>query len=385
VSLGTALLLVAIATLASALVVLVLYVVKTSRAEEAQRAAAAAHPAAKVAPAPAREALSEPRPKAHAAARPRVAPNPEPQAVPEATAAPEATPAPEATTPAPAPEPAADSEPEDDDPEATAETAPAETAKLTAIRERLGKAPSCASLLADRKAPTGPAELVSREQLLRARKELVRGDLDAAQRAFCFSTQFDKQNLEAMTGLARVLLLRRDARAAATWARRADQLKPRDPQVRALLGDTLARLGDVKSARAAWLAAVDAKPNSARSVRAAAQHNLEIAENALDEHDSARAERFYRRAAILDPSSAAAAAGLGRALGLIGDKRSAVAWANRARQLAPEDAAIHVTAGDVYSHAGNKQRAAQLWREAARLDPSNRAAQSRIRRLASSD
>ncbi|HMJ16617.1 MAG TPA: tetratricopeptide repeat protein, partial [Polyangiaceae bacterium] len=122
-----------------------------------------------------------------------------------------------------------------------------------------------------------------------------------------------------------------------------------------------------------------------RSVRGAAHHNASIAERALDEHDNARAERFFRRAALLDPTNAQAAAGLGRALGLIGDKRSAVAWANRARQLAPEDAAVHVLVADVYAHAGNKTRAEQLWREALRLDPNNVAAQSRIRRLASGE
>jgi DNA-binding response OmpR family regulator/Flp pilus assembly protein TadD len=395
ISLGTALLLVAIATLASALVVLVLYVVKTRRAEQA-----AAKRAVVAQPAPAKLAAAAPRPRSEvlppaAAAKPDPEPpaEPEPSALHPAPAASAsqtgASPAlPEAAAQALTSPPNPGSEPsgeDDDDPEATAETAPADTSKLTAIRERLGKAPSCASLIAGQKVPAGPAAAVSREQLVRARKELVRGDLDAAQRAFCFSTQFDKKNLEAMTGLARVLLLRRDARAAATWARRADKLKPRDPQVRALLGDTLARLGDVKSARTAWLAAVAAPPNNARSVRAAAQHNLQIAERALEQHDSARAERFFRRAAILDPKSAAAAAGLGRALGLIGDKRSAVAWANRARQLAPEDSVIHVTAGDVYAHAGNKQRAEQLWREALRLDANNMSAQSRIRRLEASD
>ena len=59
------------------------------------------------------------------------------------------------------------------------------------------------------------------DEVRNARRDLVRGDLDAAHRSYCRAVSFDAENAGAMTGLARLLLMRRDGRPAVFWAKRA--------------------------------------------------------------------------------------------------------------------------------------------------------------------
>jgi tetratricopeptide (TPR) repeat protein len=261
---------------------------------------------------------------------------------------------------------------------AVAQTA---TARLPAIREAMPRSPSCTALASGPVPPRKQLLTESAQQLQRARRELVRGDLDAAESAYCRSTQWDKGNVDALTGLARLLLLRRDARGAALYARRALKIRPRDLQIQALLGDALARMGDLKSARASWYAAGNVQAHDRQAVASAVRHNMSIAEHALEQRDSARGERFFRRAALLDPDNAEAAAGLAHALVLIGDLRSASAWAKRATLLAPKSAPVRVLSGDVLAQAGDKAHAEAEWRAALDLDPNNVDAQIRIRRI----
>jgi tetratricopeptide (TPR) repeat protein/DNA-binding response OmpR family regulator len=372
----TAVLLVVLATLLSSAAVVALYVAKQNR-----NATVNANPA------PASPPLARPAVPAVAARPPRTA----------NASAPRGQPAPKVEAPEPMRRPSApssDAPPSPVEPDAplpeversqpekaepTAETAKL-TNKLPVIREPVQRARSCASLTGTN-APAGTSRARALEQLQRARRELVRGDLDAAQRAFCLATQADTNNGDAMTGLARLLLLRRDARAAAEWARRAVKLRPDDVQARALLGDALARTGDLDTARAAWLASTGAAPNDPASLRAAVRYSMDVAERALEQRDSARAERFFRRSALLDSRNPEAALGLARALVLIGDLPAARAWADRARLLAPRDAELRVRAGDVLAQAGDKVSAEREWRQALAADPNHVEAQKRLRRL----
>lgn len=391
VSPATALRLVLVATLISCLVVFVLYLFKARRHEStaSQPVTAVAKAPAAVAkvPAPAlsqaeksaANALPPAAPAASAPAEPPAAPqneDPEPagesaesESEKPAESAPEAVPEkPAVAAPSPVDEPGP-------------ETAAAQPSRLPAIREPMPRSLNCAVLASGPTPPRKQLLTESMQQVQRARRELVRGDLDAAQGAFCRATQWDKGNVDALTGLSRLLLLRRDARGAARYARKALKLRPRDVQIQALLGDSLARLGDLRSARAAWLSASNAEGHDKRSMAAAARREMVVAQRAIEQRDSGRAERFYRRAALLDPESPDAAAGLSRSLLLIGDTRSAMAWAKRASLLAPKSAAVRVLIGDVLTQSGEKARAEAEWRAALDLDPNNMDAQIRIRRL----
>jgi len=62
-------------------------------------------------------------------------------------------------------------------------------------------------------------------------------------------------SVEAAMGLARVLLEQDDTGNAVLWARRALSLSPANVGARVLLGDTLAKSGDSKSAEMEWLEA----------------------------------------------------------------------------------------------------------------------------------
>lgn len=173
-----------------------------------------------------------------------------------------------------------------------------------------------------------------------ARKALIRGDVEGSQRAFCQairaneSRTTDKAHAAAVAQvdaavsleLAQLLLLRRDAVAATTWAQRAQQSDPRSARVLGLLGDTLVRSGNLENARKNWLAAVNLSENDRIGIGRMVQRTFDAAVGSLKERDPARAERLLRRVLAFQPANAEARAKLSVALGQLGFANSAEAW-----------------------------------------------------------
>ena len=102
----------------------------------------------------------------------------------------------------------------------------------------------------------------------------------------------------------------------------------------------------------------------------------------MGRRDFARAERFFRRAVVLDAENGPASNGLADALLRLGDTSSALRWANRAVSVAPRDPAARVILGDVLFQKGDRGGAEVEWREALQLDPSNFLARRRVNKLA---
>jgi tetratricopeptide (TPR) repeat protein/DNA-binding NarL/FixJ family response regulator len=245
-------------------------------------------------------------------------------------------------------------------------------------------APTCAALLEPLQLDEGNFPGAAYEQQVAGAKALVQGKVDDAQLAFCKAVRWDGANPRAHIDLAQLLLIRKDGAAAAEQARQAVQLDPGSGRAQSLLGDALARVGDHEGAKQAWLAAAGVDGNDAVKYKALLERNLREAEASLKKKDVSRAERFFRRAIVLDPDSLPASRGLAACLNQLGDGAAAVRWAQRALAREPRDPDAHVVLGDALLLLGDKVGAEREWREANRLDPANIQAQNRIRRLRAS-
>ncbi len=311
---------------------------------------------------------------------------PTPSASPAAPRAPAALPA---SVAAPAGAPAAPPSPAAPEAAAASEAAaaPAATIPEPPRQAPLGKdesgfvAPTCASLLDPLSLDVGNFPGAAYEQQAAGAKALVQGRVEEAQLAYCKAVRWDAKNPQAHIDLAQLFLIRKDGAAAAEEARIAVQLDPNSGRAQSLLGDGLVRIGDHEGARQAWLLAAGVDPTDEVKFRALLERNLREAEASLKKRDVSRAERFFRRAIVLDPDSLAASRGLAAALNQLGDGAAAVRWAQRALAREPRDPDAHVVLGDALLLMSDKVGAERAWREANRLDPSNIEAQRRIRRL----
>jgi len=242
-------------------------------------------------------------------------------------------------------------------------------------------APTCASLLDPLKLDVGNFPGAAYEQQAAGAKALVQGKVDEAELAYCKAVRWDGKNPQTHLDLAQLFLIRKDGAAAAEEARNAVELDPNSGRAQSLLGDGLVRVGDHEGAKQAWLLAAGVDPNDPVKFKGLMTRNLHEAEASLKKKDVARAERFFRRAIVLDPDSLQASRGLAAVLNQLGDGAAAMRWAQRALAREPRDPDAHVVLGDALWLLGDKINAEREWREANRLDPANQEAQRRIHRL----
>ncbi|HEX9621532.1 MAG TPA: tetratricopeptide repeat protein [Polyangiaceae bacterium] len=213
------------------------------------------------------------------------------------------------------------------------------------------------------------------------RQHIVRGNLEAAQAAFCRAERWDRENPSMATQLSHVFLLRRDGEQTKKWARRALELGPASSKAKELLGDGLARTGAAAEARTSWFEAAGLNPMIPEEARGLLVRELRQAEQARRRKDYLSAERFYRRAAFLAPGNVEALTGLTVALTRLGDGAAAVSWGRRAVEAAPRDAEARVALGDALAKVGDAKQAEAEWREAGLLDPTHRGAKRRLSTL----
>jgi tetratricopeptide (TPR) repeat protein/DNA-binding NarL/FixJ family response regulator len=242
-------------------------------------------------------------------------------------------------------------------------------------------APSCAALLDPLNLDQGNFPGAAYEQQVAGSKALVQGKVDDAQVAYCKAVRWDSKNPQAHIDLAQLFLIRKDGAAAAEEARNAIELDPNSGRAQSLLGDGLVRIGDHEGAKQAWLLAASIDPKDDVKIKALINRNLHEAEASLKKKDVSRAERFFRRAIVMEPDSLQASRGLAAVLNQLGDGHAAVRWVQRALAREPRDPDSHVVLGDALLLLGDKAGAEREWREANRLDPANMEAQKRIRRL----
>jgi Flp pilus assembly protein TadD len=103
--------------------------------------------------------------------------------------------------------------------------------------------------------PTGERErtqFLARQSLNAARAAVRPGRFDQAERTFRRAAILDPSDVEAATGVAQMLLLGDDPKAAAAWARRALKRAPKYATLQVVLAKALAAAGDAEGAEAAW-------------------------------------------------------------------------------------------------------------------------------------
>ena len=178
------------------------------------------------------------------------------------------------------------------------------------------------------------------------------------------------------------MLLRRDGGKAIEWANKGLALDPTSQRGQGILGDGLARVGQYDQAKVAWLKSMRLEPSSdPQQFKALSFSSLREAQASMKRRDFARAERFFRRAVVLDGDNAPASNGLADTLLKLGDTVSALRWANHSVAIAPRDAAARLVLGDVLFQKGDRNAAEVEWREALQLEPANYQGKLRINRL----
>ena len=219
-------------------------------------------------------------------------------------------------------------------------------------------------------------------EMQEANRALVRGDVEASQRALCKAALWNQKNPAIPFELAQLMLLRRDGGKAVEWAQKGLSLDPASLRGQGILGDGFARLGDFDKAKLAWLKSLRLEPSSdPEQFKALSFSSLHEARASMKRRDFARAERFFRRAVVLDGDNVLASNGLADALLKLGDSASALRWANHSVSVAPRDAAARLILGDVLFQKGDRNAAEVEWREALQLEPANFLAKLRINRL----
>jgi len=245
-------------------------------------------------------------------------------------------------------------------------------------------APSCEESFGGLKVKAGEYPGAAYGQVQQANRALIRGDIDAAQSALCKAVLWNQSNPALPLELAQLYLLRRDGTKAVEWAKKGLALDPASARAAGILGDGQARVGDYEAAKRAWLSSLRLEPsNDPQQFKALSFSSVREAQASLKRRDYARAERFFRRGVVLDGDNLAASNGLAESLLKLGDRTSALRWANHSVAVAPRDAGARVVLGDVLFQKGDRGAAEVEWREALQLDPANYLAKLRIARLAS--
>ena len=243
------------------------------------------------------------------------------------------------------------------------------------------RAPTCEELFGAAHVGAGDYLGSAYVEMRNANHALVRGDLDAAERALCKAALWDQKNPAIPLELAQLMLLRRDGAASVAWAKKSLDRDPTSLRAQGVLGDGLARVGDYDGAKRAWLLSVRLEGDSDALYRELSFSSLREARSALGRRDFARAERFFRRAVVLDADNGPASNGLADALLRLGDTASALRWAHRAVSVGPRDPAARVILGDVLYQQGDRRGAEVEWREALQLDPTNFLGRRRMAKL----
>lgn len=264
---------------------------------------------------------------------------------------------------------------------ATADAGAPATAPTEQLRDESGRsAPTCEGLLGGAAVHGGESPEAAYAEMQNANHALVQGDLDASQRALCKAALWNHTNSAIPLQLAQLMLLRRDGVMAIAWAKKSLALQPGNQRGLGILGDGLARVGDAEGAKRAWLASLRVPSSSDEQYRALSVSSEREAEASLNRRDYARAERFFRRAVVLNPENLSASNGLSDALLKLGDTPSALLWANHSVAVAPRDAATRVVLGEALFQHGDPVAAETEWREALHFDPNNYLAKLRLSR-----
>lgn len=293
-------------------------------------------------------------------------------------------------------EPAATGQ-EDVGPAAEAHPAPAEPSRdFSAARlddgqlaalfalEQQRDLPECAERLGKRNAAkyTGKQTKLALVRFASAKRALQSGKHEVALTELCAATAHDRSNADAQRSLAELALSLGDAALAKAAAERgieaAKKKQKKDPELRAILGDALALLGDVPGSRKAWLETVAAGSEAQRRQRLVGVY-AKAAQRALASGKLSIARIQLRRVLVLTQGSYAHSVDFAQTLLTLEQPRAALAWAERAARALPKNVRAQILLGDAHAASGEHEKARAAWRSALRVQPKNQIAARRLR------
>jgi len=190
-------------------------------------------------------------------------------------------------------------------------------------------AQSCQELTGDSRPKSASAKSADRETRV-ANRQLMLGNVEKAQIAYCKALAWDRSNIDRRVNLARLFLVRRDWKKAAEYGLSALELDAKNRAALAVVGDAWAALGKTEKARAAWLAAEGKTNASVRQLDLIVRRNMALAKRVEHLKDLLLAERLYRRVLLLQPEHVGATKGIASCLLKAGNYQAAEAWARRA-------------------------------------------------------
>lgn len=160
-----------------------------------------------------------------------------------------------------------------------------------------------------------------------------------------------------------------DYPSAIALMKTAIQEKPDDLDLQFQLGSIYERSGDRKASETTFLRVLDKKPDHAPSLNYLGYMWAESGVN-LE-----RAQDMLTRAVGQDPNNGAYIDSLGWVYFRLGKLDLAEKYLTDATRLLPRDATVHEHLGDVLAKRGDMQRALQVYRTAAKLDPESKDAE----------
>ena len=250
------------------------------------------------------------------------------------------------------------------------------------VRETSVSTPTCEKLAGKLESLSGDEAAKESAVATRdARRALVLGDLERAQASLCRASKLRPKEPGLMSTLIRVVMMRRDGAQAVEHAKKASARFPEDATIHALLGDALARTGDVEGAKKAWLEAGRTKPDDVIASRRLARRFFRTASKAAEASEYSRAERFYRRVLFFERDDALAAEGIARTLLWQKDHAAAVSWAERALELSPRNASAMLIRADALAALDKRDDAEKAYIEVLKKAPGSKAARRGLARV----
>ncbi|MEN3336451.1 MAG: hypothetical protein V7647_127 [Acidobacteriota bacterium] len=204
------------------------------------------------------------------------------------------------------------------------------------------------------------------------------GDLRSAERSFSDVLKKTPDFYPSEAGLGYVALARKDYRAAASHFDRALTSDPAYAPALAGRGDALLTLGQRQQALASFEAAVKADP-TLTDLRARVdvlrfrgmQDDVDAARKAAEAGKLTEAQAIYERTLASSPDSPF----LYREIAVIerrsGNLEAALAHARKAAELSPAEPRNFIALGEIYEAQGDYARAADAYRTAVGLEPSD--------------
>ncbi len=214
----------------------------------------------------------------------------------------------------------------------------------------------------------------------RSRKVLMRGKAQSALKLMCQSASWDLAG-RGTYGLSEYYFKNADFDQALQWAKRVPEGSKRYGDARTMIGDVYNQLGLSERALDAYLSywKLDAAETDKRAELASRFVNS--ATLARRKGDWWTAERFFRRALVLDADNAVAAGGVARAFAHFELHEAAVHWAERSLELDAKSTQGALALCETWIARGDKNEAEKALRRFQKVAPGHPGTRLLIRQV----